>query len=86
MIYTYVYINIYNIYIYIYIYIYRQKRLKYEKMYHLREAVCQQVCILYQPRQESISSLTIPAKRDYDYKGDYPANIGVDEAKKFRYD
>ena len=45
--------------------------------------MCQQVCILYQLRQESISSLTIPAKRDYDYKGDYPANIGVDETKNF---
>ena len=44
--------------------------------------MCQQVCILYQLRQESIRSLTIPAKRDYDYKGDYPANIGVDETKK----
>ena len=48
--------------------------------------MCQQVCILYQLRQESISSLTIPAKRDCDYKGDYPANIGVDETKKFRCD
>lgn len=45
--------------------------------------MCQQVCILYQLRQESISSLTIPAKRDYDYKGDYPANIGFDETKNF---